>query len=158
MEAYQRRNKQIKEAIFDHFVNQHILIENVDSISEDGIIDKRFLNGLAKELDCKPPALHAAITTSCARMLGDKAAQKCPTDEEEAVMLAVIKRRIKFNREPLVNNRRIYGNLAAQLNKMRPNLRMSLEELLQFANPIYHETVDEVFPNKTVPLCQGETA
>lgn len=144
MENYQRRNRQLGKAIFDHFVNEQILEKNSELISEEGEIDKRFLNELAKKLDCDPLTLDLAINTSSARILNDKPTKKISVKKEDAVILVVIKRKIKGNKDGLINVRRMFGNLATQLNKRQPNLRTNTNELLIFVNPIYHDVVDEL--------------
>ena len=144
MEAYQRRIRQINEALFDYFVNKNILEENADKISKNGTIDSRYMNKLAKELACNSLSLKLAIKNSVSRILGSDEKTLLSVKEEEMVMLAVSKINIKRNKESLINARRMFGNLAAKLNKRSPSLRIKTSELIEFARPIYHEVIDEL--------------
>ena len=144
MELTLKRRRRINEVLFDYFVSKYIL--NVDGIiSEEGEVDIRFLNGLAKELKCNANALRLSIYVSCARMTGSKPTKTLPIAEEEKVMWAAAKRRITGNRQPLKDYKRGFGNLTAEMNRQHPNLKLKIEELFQFTYPIYLEVIEEMF-------------
>lgn len=140
-----RRRRRINEVLFDYFVSKYILpTEGI--ISEEGVIDNRFLNGLAKQMgDCNSHALRLSIQASCARITGLPTKKIIPKEEEEKVMWAAAKFRIVSNKQPLKNYKRGFGNLAAELRKQAPRARITTEQLLQFAHPIYLEIIEEMF-------------
>ncbi len=145
MELTLRRRRRINEALFDYFVAKYILpTEGI--ISEEGVIDTRFLNGLAEQLGkCNSHALRLSIQASCARMTGLSTKKIVPKEEEEKVMWAAAKFRITNSKQPLKNYKRGFGNLAAELRKQNPRARITTEQLLQFAYPIYLEVIEEMF-------------
>lgn len=144
MELTPRKRRFINEVLFDYFVSKHIL--NVDGIiSDEGEVDIRFVNGLAKQMKCSSQSLDLSIKTSCLRMTGTKNGKLIPKEEEEKVMWAAAKFRIMNNKQPLRDYRRGFGNLAAELRKQSSRARITTEQLLQFAYPIYVEIIEEMF-------------
>jgi len=144
MELTIRRRRCINEVLFDRFVKRYVL-SVYGIVSEDGKINRRFLNGLAKEIKCDKKALELSIYTSCARISNEKITFPLSIEAEEKVMLAAAKRRINGNKQPLKDYKRGFGNLAAELNKENPTLKLRVKELFAFAYPIYLEVTEEMF-------------
>lgn len=142
MELTPRRREQIAKAVFDHFVLKTVI---EDDHVFAGAVDLRFLNGLAKKLDCNAHALSVSISRACGRIASVATNGALPKEEEAKVMLAAAKYQISELEIPLKNYKREFGNFTAELNARNLGLNLKTKELLTFAFPIYWEIVEEIF-------------
>jgi hypothetical protein len=138
-----KRRRQIARAAFDLYVLEKIV--NEELVTEDGKIDARFLNRAAKEIGCKVHSLSLAINMACSRLSSEPITKMLPKEEEESVILAVAKYRIKESSVQLKNLKRELGNITANLNERYSHLHFKSQELIQYVYPIYVEVLDEVF-------------
>lgn len=143
MNLIPKRKRQIARAVFDLYVLEKIV--NEELVTEDGKVELRFLNRVAKELRCAPYSLSLAINMACSRLVSLKITKTLPLSEEEKVIMAVAKYRIKEISVPLKNFKREFGNLTTKINERYPSLHLKTSELFQYVYPIYSEVVDEVF-------------
>lgn len=142
MDLTPRRREQIAKAVFDCFVLKYVIKD--DRIFEDAV-DLRFLNGLAKKLDCNAHALTISITRSLGRIGSVNTNGALPKEEELKVMLAATKFHLKEIEVPLKNYLRELGNVTVELNAQNPDLNLKIKELKSFIFPIFWEVSVEIF-------------
>lgn len=142
MDLIPKRREQIAKAVFDRFV-----LKNVIEADENfaGEVDLRFINNLAKKLDCNAQALKLSIGKSCGRIGHVSVQHNLPKTEEAKIMHAAAKHHIKGIEVPLKNYKREFGNVTAELNNSNPDLHLKTNELLTYAFPIYWEIMEEIF-------------
>jgi hypothetical protein len=143
MNLIPKRNRQIATAAFDDFMIK--LISEEELIDQAGKINLRILNRLAKDMGCRVHSLSLTIQKACCRLSSETFTGGLPKEEEDAIILAAAKYRIKKIDVPLENFGREFGNVAARMNDRNPALRLKREELFQYVYPIYLDVVEEVF-------------
>jgi hypothetical protein len=143
MNLIPKRRRQIARAAFDLYVLDKLISE--DLVTENGQIEVRLLNRAAKEIGCRAHSLSLAINMACSRLSSEPITKTLPKEEEELVILATAKYRIKELTVPLKNFKREFGNVTAKINERYPHLHLKTSELFQYVYPIYMEVLDEIF-------------
>ena len=134
---------QIATAVFDRYVMKR-MIEVSFVVTEDGIDDQDLCN-FAKQVNCDPGLLRAAIVNSCSRMTRECLTIPISTENEKAVMIAAIKQNLREISVSLLNLKREMGKVTQELNHKSIWPHITTPELKKFIGPLHAEVVTEFY-------------
>lgn len=139
------RWKQIATAIFDRYVSKRMIGLNF-IITEDGI-DDQDLSNFAKQLDCKPGILRAAVVNSCSRITGENLNLPISLEDENSVFEKTIKHQLKEYPLSLLNYKREFGKAVHELNHTKAGLHVNVDELKSVIGPLHLEALTDFYQN-----------
>ncbi len=113
-------------------------------IVTNGINDQDLCN-FAKQINCDPGALRAAVVNSCSRIAKESLRIPISQEAEVEIMKAAAKQHLKEIPVSLLNFKREFGKVAYELNQTNIGLHITINELKAFVGPIHAEVIAEFY-------------
>lgn len=137
------RWNQLARASFDRYVNSR-MVENNFIVTDDGIDDRDLCN-FAKQIDCDPGTLRAAVANACSRITKEHLWLPISQEEEKIVMKTVLKQHLREISTSLLNLKREFGKVVQELNHKNVCLHTNVDELKAFIAPLHLEVMAEFY-------------
>lgn len=137
------RWRQIAVANFDRYVTKRMIEPNF-VVNEEGIDDQDLCN-FAKQIECDPKNLRAAVANSCARISREHLVIPISDEDEKAIMKSTAKLHLKEISVSLINYKREFGRVVHELNHNNIGLHITVEEMKAFVGPLHQEVITEFY-------------
>lgn len=137
------RWRRIALASFDRFVTDRMIKKNF-VVTNNGINDQDLCN-FAKQINCDPGMLRAAVANACSRIAKEHLWIPISQESEAEIMKASAKQHLKEISVSLLNFKREFGKVVKELNKENSGLHISVDELKAFVGPIHAEVIAEFY-------------
>ena len=139
----QKRWSQLARASFDRYVNKRMVDGNF-IVTDDGI-DDQDLHNFAKQIDCEPGVLRAAVVNSCSRITKENLWIPISQEKELLVMKAAIKQYLREISISLLNFKREFGREIIEINKNNIGLHTNIDEFKNFIGQLHAEVIAEFY-------------
>jgi hypothetical protein len=146
-----KRLQEIGESVFDYYVRRRYVEKGFIIFDKDDFTyNERELRIFAKLAKCDKESLLSSLISSMGRINGYTTAPQQSSADETETINAVIKFYVEAINIPLKNYRRDFGNMTAEINRFKPELKLKTQELVEFTYPIYRKVFEGIFRIETV--------